>query len=498
MNCEEIEFTRLVSSFFAKTLGKSLEFKRHSRCIPAFWEFPDLRFYTAWRWVVSNLLRMLLATFACGNHRSTDHRLFVLLLVSILPFPQLATADLVKLINGGELRGKIIASNDSKQKIRIETMTGATVVVDRSNVQFVTPRSLAVEEYETKSRCLEETADAHWDLAEWCRQRGLAKQREMHLRRVTELAPDHEKAQSILGRVWHQGGWIDRDELMASQGYVKYKNKYITPQELEVIENTKDELDRERSWFQKIRLWHGWLDGQHENRRSQAMTSLNSVDDPNAAPAIMKFLATDSRTPIRELAVSILVKISGSKSITGLVKLALFDEAPEIRTSALNGIGNAHYERAQKAFVTALKNESNTVVCRAAMALGQIGDKEAVKPLIEALVTVHQYQVAMDLPNNQTYSFSSDGSFSSNSPAVPPGVMAAVRTGQLLPPVFATPSDAPAPPKKTVTIRIEHYNADTLAALGKLTQQNFGYDKRTWQLWWAAEKNAGGTSKGKG
>ena len=446
---------------------------------------------------MSNLVRIVEA-LPRTKQRSMRQGYLVLSLVCFLTFPELAVADLVKLVNGGELRGKIVASSDSKKKIRLETMTGATVVVERSKVQFVTPRSLAIEEYETRSRSLEDKAEAHWDLAEWCRQRGLTKQRETHLRRVTELAPDNEKAQSILGRVWHQGGWIDRDELMASQGYVKYKNKYITPQELEVIENTAGELEKERSWFQKIRLWHGWLDGQHENRRVQAMTGLNSVDDPHAAPAVMKFLAADSRTEIRELAVSILVKISGAKSIYGLVKLALFDDAPQIRSAALNGIGSEHYERAQKTLITALKNDSNTIVCRAATALGQIGDKEAIKPLIEALVTVHQYQVAMDLPNNQTYSFNSDGSFSSNTPAVPPGVMAAVRSGQLLPPVFAAPTDAPAPPKKTVTIRIEHFNAETLAALGKLTQQNFGYDKRTWQLWWAAEKNTSGTLKGKG
>ena len=447
---------------------------------------------------MSNFLRILLIFLFHRNQNSTHHRFLALFFGCVVTFPQFANADLVKLINGGELRGKIIPSSDAKIRIRVETLTGATVVVERSQVQFVTPRSLATEEYETRSRSVEDTADAHWELAEWCRQRGLTKQRETHLRRVTELAPDHEKAQSILGRVWHQGRWIDRDELMASQGYVKYKNKYITPQELEVIENTTDELERERSWFQKIRLWHGWLDGQHENRRPHAMTGLNSVDDPYAAPAIIKFLASDSRPAIRELAVSILVKISGAKSINGLVKLALFDEAIQIRKAALDGIGNAHYERAQKAFVTGLKNESNTVVCRAATALGQIGDKEAIKPLIEALVTVHQYQVAMDLPNNQTYSFSADGNFSSNTPAVPPGVMDAVRSGQLLPPVFAAPNDTPAALKKNVTIRIEHYNAESLAALGKLTQQNFGYDKRTWHLWWAAEKNASGAPKGKG
>ncbi len=447
---------------------------------------------------MSSLIRNLLMVLPRRNQISPRQQSFVLFFACVFTFPQSAIADLVKLMNGGELRGKIVASSDAKNKIRVETLTGATVVVERSQVQFVTPRSLSMEEYETRSRSLEDSADAHWELAEWCRQKGLTKQRETHLRRVTDLAPDHEKAQSILGRVWHQGSWIDRDELMASQGYVKYKNKYITPQELEVIENTTDELERERSWYQKIRLWHGWLDGQHENRRGQAMAGLNSVDDPYAAPAIMKFLASDSRTAIRELAVSILVKISGAKSINGLVKLALFDESPQIRSAALNGIGSANYERAQKAFATALKNDSNTVVCRAATALGQIGDKEVIKPLIEALVTVHLYQVAMDLPGNQTYSFSSDGNFSSNTPAVPPGVMDAVRAGQLLPPVFAAPSDSSPTLKKNVTVRVEHYNAETLAALGKLTQQNFGYDKRTWNLWWAAEKNASGAPKGKG
>jgi hypothetical protein len=417
-----------------------------------------------------------------------------ILFVAIVVFPPTAHADLVKLVNGGELRGKIISSPADKDRIRLETMTGATVVVDRAKTLFVSTRSPIVEDYETRSRRIEDTVDAHWELAEWCRQKGLSKQREAQLIRVTELAPDHDKAQSILGRVWHQGAWIDRDALMTSQGYVKYKNKYITPQELEVIENTTEELERERGWFQKVRLWHGWLDGQHENRRPQGLASLKAIEDPNAAPAVIKFLSADSRPEIRELSVMILVKISGAKAITGLVKLSLFDASADIRSAALEGIGHSYHERAQKAFTAALKNDSNLVVCRAATALGQIGDKNAVVPLIEALVTMHQYQVAMDIPNNQTYSFSTDGNSSANIPAVPPEIMAAVRTGQLLPPVFVQDNANP-PLKKLVTVRIEHHNAEVLGALGKLTQQNFGYDKRTWQLWWAAEKNSGTKTK---
>ena len=433
--------------------------------------------------------------FNSGRMPNDDSRIwpYVVSLLIGLPgnffVPEPVRADLVKLSNGGELRGKIVATTDSKQRIRLETMTGATVVVERSETQFVTTRPLSIEEYESRVRRIDETWEAHWELADWCRQRGMSAQREAQLRRVTELFPEHEKAQMALGRVWHDGHWVDKDELMTSRGYVKYKNKYITPQELEVIENTADELERERSWFQKVRLWHGWLDGQDANRAQKGLNGFRDIDDPHAAPAIIKFLAPDSRVQVRELAVSILIRISGQKAIAGLVKIALFDEAPDVRVAALDGIGRDHYERAQNSFMKALKNDANAVVCRAAIALGQIGDQRAVSPLIDALVTTHYYQVAMDVPSNQTYSFNTDGSTTPNSPSLPPGLMDAVRTGQLLPPVFA-PTEAPL--KKMVTVRVEHYNSEVLAALGKLTQQNFGYDKRTWSLWWAAEKNTGG------
>lgn len=427
---------------------------------------------------------------------SGKNRAVVQFLVRFLPMlllfavPAVVRADLVKLMNGGELRGKIVSAGDSKQRIRLETTTGAIVVVERDQTQFVTMRSMAVEEYETRVRRIEDTWQAHWDLAEWCRQHSLTKQRETQLRHVIELDPDHQKAQAALGRVWHQGGWIDRDELMTSQGYVKYKNKYITTQELEVIEKTTDELNRERGWFQKVRLWLGWLDGFDRERARRGLNELRGIEDPNAATAVIKFLSSDSRVEVRELSVAILIKISGNKAVVGLVKMALFDSADEVREAALEGIGRDYYQAAQSAFVQGLRSEYNAIVCRAARALGQIGDKTAVGALIEALVTVHQYQVTSDVPANQAYSFTTDGHFASNSTPLPPSVAAAVRTGQMLPPIIA-PSGDPVP-KKTVTVRVDHYNSDVLEALEKLTSQNFGYDKRTWNLWWAAEKNLGG------
>lgn len=226
----------------------------------------------------------------------------LIVLSSLFAAPNALRADLVKLVNGGELRGKVIVGHDGKQRIQMETITGATVVIDRDQTQFVSMRSAAIEDYETRSRRLEDTWEMHWDISEWCRQKGLSKQRENHLLRVTELAPEHDKAQKALGREWHQGQWVNKDELMASQGYVKYKNKYITPQELEIIEKTADELQRERSWFQKVRMWHAWLDGSSRDRHQKAVVSLTSLEDPHAATAVMKFLGEDPRVEVHSYA----------------------------------------------------------------------------------------------------------------------------------------------------------------------------------------------------
>ena len=408
-------------------------------------------------------------------------------------------ADLVKLSNGGELRGRIIRNPSTgkspSESIQLETLTGATVVVHKSDTQFVAMRSLSVEEYESRARRVENTLDAHWELSEWCRQKGLSKQREVHLLKVVEHDIHHEKAQTALGRVWHEAAWIDRDELMASQGYVKYKGRYVTTQELDVIQKTAAELDQEREWFQKVRLWHGWMIGRHEERRQQGFIALQSIDDPSAAPALIRFLCEDSRRDMRMLGATILSKLPGAKAVAGLVKLTLFDTDSEVRYTSLNGITPANFEYAQPAFIKELRSEYNTVLSRAAAALGRVGDERAIAPLIDALITTHRYNVPTNQLPGQSYSYRTDGSFGSGS-SLPPEVESAMRTGQLPQgAIVLDGSTSPNAPKKMVLVKVDHWNQDVLAALQKITTRDFGYDERTWHLWWAAEKTAGGADK---
>ena len=54
--------------------------------------------------------------------------------------------------------------------------------------------------------------------------------------------------------------------------------------------------------------------------------------------------------------------------------------------------------------------------------------------------------------------------------------------------IVNTPNQPPKPKRKMVVKR-DHQNAEVLTALQRITGKNFGYDERTWRLWWNAEKS---------
>lgn len=407
-----------------------------------------------------------------------------------------AQADLIRLKSGGELRGKIVttATDGPADSVTIESLSGATIVVPAEDVQLSTRRPVVLEDYEVRSRHVSDTAAAHWELAAWCKEQRLTDERTVHLQRVVELDPDHEAAHAALGHVWKDGAWVDWDQYMAARGYVKHKGKYVTQQELDLLVKTADELKREQEWYPKIRLWAGWLTGPRAERRQTAFAELQAVNDPDAAPAVIRFLSGNAHRDARLLAVAILGRSEAEKSATGLVRIALRDDDAEVRAAALQAIPQSQFAVVRPLLIRELRSDANAVVCRAAAALQRIGDEDAVGPLIEALITAHQFQVRVPALPGQTFSFNTDGSVGQAS-TLPPDIELAIRTGQL--PQGVVIYDPMEPVRrqigKTVVVRREFQNAEVLAALQELTGEDYGYDERLWRLWWAAKKHEGGT-----
>ena len=86
-----------------------------------------------------------------------------------------ASADVVMLKNGGQVRGQLQSAEDAPVVI-VSTLLGGTVSIEQSAIENIERRSPLIEEYESRARDVDDTVDARWSLAEWCKANGLRDQ----------------------------------------------------------------------------------------------------------------------------------------------------------------------------------------------------------------------------------------------------------------------------------------------------------------------------------
>jgi hypothetical protein len=224
-----------------------------------------------------------------------------------------AQADLVRLKNGGELRGSLVPGSDKTRdpELTIVLFSGATTSISREEVESVQMRSPAIEEYVTRSREIPHTVEAHQLLADWCISRQLKAQRVEQLELLLELDPENELVHRSIGHVRHDGAWMSRDEAMAKQGYVLHKSKYITQLELELLEQTGAERAAEQVWYPKVKQWSGWLTGRDPRRVAEGLQNLRSIQDPDAVAALWNYLGQQPNSDTRQLFIEVAGQLKG-------------------------------------------------------------------------------------------------------------------------------------------------------------------------------------------
>src|SRR5262249_34511438 len=157
---------------------------------------------------------------------------------------------------------------------------------------------------------------------------------------------EHVAAHRALGHIRHQGRWGTQDEVMTARGYVKYKGKYLLPQVLELIQQDERITEAEKGWFRKVRLWHGWLDRDHSDRRHAALAQLEAIKDPDAVAALAKSFRAVPVEEERLLFVEIIGRIDGEKPLQPLVLQSLWDESRPVRDAAINGVRHRDVDKA--------------------------------------------------------------------------------------------------------------------------------------------------------
>lgn len=406
-----------------------------------------------------------------------------------------AQADLVRLKNGGELRGALSRGSDKTRdpELTIELFSGATVTISREEIESVQMRSPAFEEYVTRSREIPHTIEAHQQLADWCISQQLKAQRVEQLELLLELDPDNEVIHRSIGHVRHDGEWMSRDEAMAKQGYVLHKGKYITQLELELLEQTGAERAAEQVWYPKVKQWTNWLGGRDPRRVTEGLQNLRSIQDPDAVAALWNYLGQQQNSDYRQLFVEVAGQLKGPKPVRRLSQALLNEGYEPVFRMALATIDDDQKIEVVKYCLPGLKNKSNDVVQRAAIVVGQFGDERVVPNLIDALITTHTYKTQVpDNSGSVTFGVASNGVPtllpSGNTAVLPNNIEMLSRLGQL--PYGYTVNETNPPVMRTVTVKSDFRNTHVLAALKQLTQQDYGYDQRDWQRWWAIYRAA--------
>ncbi len=406
-----------------------------------------------------------------------------------------AQADLVRLKNGGEVRGTLVKGSDKTHdpELTVVSFAGATITVPRSEVDSVQMRSATVEEYVTRSREIPHTIEAHQQLADWCSSRQLKAQRVEQLEHLLELDPDNEVTHRSLGHVRQNGEWMSREESMAKQGYVLHKGKWITHLELELLEKTGAERAAEQVWFPKVKQWTGWLGGRDPRRVAEGLQNLRSIDDPDAVSALWNYLGQQQNPEYRQLFVQVAGQLKGLKPVRRLSQEMLAEGNEQIFRLALDTIDADQKTEVVKYCLPGLKDKSNDVVQRAAIVIGKFGDERVIPDLIDALITTHRYKISVpDTSGDIGFGVASNGVPtmlpSGNMAIIPSNIEMMSRLGQL--PFGYTVNDPTPTRMRTVNVKTDVRNTQVLEALKGITQQNFGYDQRDWQRWWTLKRAA--------
>ncbi len=358
----------------------------------------------------------------------------------------------------------VIVDRGKQGEYVVQTKQGAVVTLFRRQVKKVVRQDKVDLQYAERSRAIPSTAEAHRELAAWCKENKLSKQRKHHLERLLELDPTDEAARLTLGYQKHHGRWMTREGIMAAHGLRKYDGDFRTPQDIALRERTKNREQAQADWFRKIQLWIGWLD---DRRADEALELIAKVKDPHAAHAIVKLLDNEENQRVRDLLTATLAELKHPLAVTTLVDFTILEPDREVRMQCLEYLLRHHQPISLTPYVKALQDRDNEIVNRTAESLRLLEDPRAISPLIDALVTTHKYKNRNAPVGNMNASFSPKGGGGGG------GGGGGLNMGG----------------NKNKVIKLDQQNLKVLQALVDLSGgHNYEFDERLWRRWFVNEQ----------
>lgn len=389
-------------------------------------------------------------------------------------------ADLILKRDGGRVEGEIVA--DERDRIVVKTRFG-TVTLPRDEIDEIRRTPDLTEAYSRREAETPNTAEAQFELALWCIEQNLTKESQRHLERVIELDPEHAEARKRLGYEKVGDRWLTEGDARSAEGLVKYRGRWMTPQERAQREAKRVGAARRQELGQQIRSAQRGLRLEgNADRREEAREDLLSIDDPAAVPLLIDILGERGSEEERALLVEVLARIDGEESTQALVSVALRDDVEANRSLAIDALIPRKSAELVSDLIGELRDKENDRVRRSAVILGALGDSSAVPPLVDALITTHR-RVEEPSMRDVENALAGPSIRTAETVILPDGtiIRRSPLSGMTLDQAFATST-----PQRRVIVE-ELQNDEVLVALQELTGENFGFSKDRWRAWLKAE-----------
>lgn len=170
--------------------------------------------------------------------------------------------------------------------------------------------------YRQRREKLAETADGHFTLAQWCRERGLLDLQRAHLLVATQLDPTDQRSHRALGLVAHNGAWMSESEITASR------------------RREAEALQAINAWRTKLIALRRELSSTDPDVRQAAESQLLAIRDPLAIPALEEIISQ-----VSERNGMLVLEVLGHKvhkaATRSLERHAVWHPSPRVREAAV-------------------------------------------------------------------------------------------------------------------------------------------------------------------
>ena len=371
--------------------------------------------------------------------------------------------EIFTLSTGGEIRGEWVNQKEQNPtRYVIQPYAGGQLTVAATIIVRVTEQAPGEIAYERLKIQHDDTVEGNWAIAEWCRENRQNDQREFHLRRILTLDTDHAEARRLLGYQQVDRRWLTKEEIMIERGMIKYKGNWMTPQQARLKEQEEKQKVAEGDWKKKVKRWNGWL--SNSSKAVRAKEFLLAIRSPDAVPALIRNLESAKTYERKQIMAEALANVGTPDAVEVLVDRTVDEEDEEFRYYCLDLLGKSKPPAAADRYIELLKkSDDNRHINRAAIGLKQMGDKTAILPLIDALITQHKLKIGHGPPGQTTTTFGRGAgdnggtSFGTSSPKV---------------------------------VKRWMHNESVLSALKSLSGQDFDYDVKAWREWYKNQRQA--------